>query len=319
MNMNHGDNQHRLNGPQKAAALMLAMGKENARKVSEHFSSDEMRLLVDAAKKLPGLSVHDVSSLLDEFEQNFERSGISVGASDFESLFTPRKNDGEEQGSAGEERIVIDVATALKFFEGEPAMMSAVLISELDDEVAAQALKELEPEKRSEIMNAFLIRRQLDPELEAALKASILDVVAADAGVGETSEQIEKTVSVITFMDEDDGEALLAAIEAQDPQTAAAIRRSIFRFADIALLDSKAIAKVVDKLETDDITAALSGADAAILEAIMTPLSQRNRKIVESELARGGISAEKTDVARRKIAGIVIGLAKDGVLALPSK
>lgn len=312
----------RLSGPQKAAALLLAMGKDNARRVTEHFNQDEMAAVVAAAKSLPGLSIGQVARLLSEFGENYERSGISVGADDFASLLgdkdqpsTPKTGDG---GTGEAEVLEPDPESVKAFFENEPPAMCAVLLGELRDEMAASVLGELDADKRNRIVAAFLTRTQLEPELEGPLRKSMISLVAGQTTESEDNAQVEKTVSLITFLQQEDGEAMLAAIEGTDPALAAEIRKMIFRFSDVNKLEAKDIALLADKLETDDIVAALSGAPDDITEALMAPLSQRNRRIVESELGRGGISEERTETARRKIAGTAVTLAKDGVIELPS-
>ena len=311
-----------LSGPQKAAALLLAMGKENARRVTEHFSQEEMARVVEAAKGLPGLSIGQVSRLLSEFGENYERSGISVGAADFASLLGNRDKGNapvaKESGPAGSESLEPDPESVKLFFETEPPAMCAVLLGELNDEMAARILGELEAGKRNQIVNAFLTRQPLDPELEGPLRRSMVSLVAGQANESEDNAQVEKTVSLITFLEQEDGEAMLAAIESTDPALAAEIRKMIFRFTDVDKLEARDIAQLADKLETDDIVAALSGAPESITEALMAPLSQRNRRIVESELGRGGVSEEKSDAARRKIAGLAVTLAKSGVITLPA-
>lgn len=316
----HQDMQ--LSGPQKAAALLLAMGKENARRVTEHFSQDEMARVVEAAQSLPGLSIGQVARLLSEFGENYERSGISVGADDFASLLGDKKQNNapvtSETGSGEGEVLEPDPESVKAFFETEPPAMCAVLLGELRDEMAAGILSELEPDKRNQIVGAFLTRQALDPELEGPLRKSMMSLVSGQVNESEDNAQVEKTVSLITFLEQEDGEAMLSAIESTDPALAAEIRKMIFRFSDVDKLEAKDIAQLADRLETDDIVAALSGAPDAITEALMAPLSQRNRRIVESELGRGGISEERTEAARRKIAGTAVTLAKDGVITLPA-
>ena len=72
-----------------------------------------------------------------------------------------------------------------------------------------------------------------------------------------------------------------------------------------------------DGVESDDIVHALGDASDDMKESILDVLSQRNRRMVESELARGPASQEKIDEAQRKIAGLTLTLAKDGKLSLP--
>ena len=169
-----------------------------------------------------------------------------------------------------------------------------------------------------QVLFYHLTRQPLDPEFEGPLRRSMMNLVSSQGRQSEGNAQMEKTVSLITFLEQEDGEAMLSSIESTDPVLAAEIRKMIFRFSDVDKLEAKDIAQLADKLETDDIVAALFGAPEAIAEALMAPLSQRNRRIVESELGRGGISEERTEAARRKIAGTAVSLAKNGVIVLPA-
>lgn len=308
-----------LDGPQKAAALLLAMGHKNALRITEFLSPEEMQVVVGAAQGLPGLSVEDVSGILSEFKENFEISGITAGAKDLASLLDTKApvetKPSEDKGN----KFVPDAASVTRFFETEPPMMCAVLLTEIDDQVTAAALKELGEERRCEIVNAFLSRKPLSPELDRELKQRIVEVLSGQKTDDKGNEQVTRMVSVITLLEEEESKKLLESIAKKQPALAAEIERSIFRFADIVNLEVEDIAKVVDLLETDVIVAALTGAEEGLQELVKGTLSQRSRKMVESEMARGGIAEEKVEIARRKVASAVISLANDGKLKLPEK
>ena len=53
-------------------------------------------------------------------------------------------------------------------------------------------------------------------------------------------------------------------------------------------------------------------------ETVLEVLSQRNRRMVEAELARANVTEEDIQVAQRQISAIVLKLAKEGTISLPS-
>jgi len=69
--------RYTLTPPQKAAAVLIAMGKPRAKQLLKYFKSDELRRMIDAGHTLKALSQTDVDALVGEFEQAFvEGSGL---------------------------------------------------------------------------------------------------------------------------------------------------------------------------------------------------------------------------------------------------
>lgn len=316
-----------LSGAQKVVTLLLAMGKDSAKKITEHFSPDELQKLVNATKSLPGIDVETVDGVLREFGRYYEKSGLVSASDELMEILGLRQgtqngsesNDEAEEGEQGEEKVEIEADAVREFFETEPVVMSAILLGALDDNLAGKALGQLEEKKRNDILGAFLTRQLLSEEQEENLKTEMLAIVANYGGSDEMSSEMQKAVSLMTYFDDEAVESILASISGDDPGIAGQIRKSIFRFSQITELEEEAIAILVDRLETDDITACLTGANSAIVEAILKPLSQRNRRVVEAELSRNAIGEEMADTARKKVASIAIALAKEGKLALPQQ
>src|ERR1700710_1024485 len=66
-----------LPGPQRAAALLLAMERATAQALLRHFSPDELREVTVAAAKLGSVPNATVDIIVERFQQEFaERSGL---------------------------------------------------------------------------------------------------------------------------------------------------------------------------------------------------------------------------------------------------
>lgn len=321
-----------LSGVQKAATLLLAMGKENAGKLSGYFSKEELQAMVDVAGTLPGLDAGQITNLIGEFGQNYQNHAVHAQRGELtrmlESLSGNNSEDDVEEAettganSFTQERPASedpDADAIVAFFEREPPVYSAILINSLSDAVSAKALGMIEADQRKAIIDAYLNRKQLDPETEAEIAADLLDLVRASDNSDDDAPQVEKAAHLMNFFGEDIAEDLLGFISGQNPELANQIRKQIFRFPMIKDLEKQHRARLFDTVESDEVVAALSGADDAMKECVLETLSQRTRRMVEAELARGGVSQDASDDARRNISGQAVSLAREGKIVLPGE
>ena len=78
-----------LQGPDRAAALLLAMGKPAASRLLKRFDSAELKEIARAASALGTISAGDVESLIEEFAGEFAAGMSLMGTADeVEKLLT---------------------------------------------------------------------------------------------------------------------------------------------------------------------------------------------------------------------------------------
>jgi flagellar motor switch protein FliG len=311
-----------MNGAQKAAAVLLAMGRENAERLSGYFSAEELQAMVDVAANLPGLDASDISGLVGEFGRNYERNAVQGRSGELSKLLDSVRSKGTDgpsqptRTSAGNAPEPDEEAIA-EFFEREPPVYSAILIDALKEELTAKILGEVEASTRNQILGAYLNRKRLDAETESQIASDLLELVCNVKKDPGKAPQIEKTAGLINFFTEEASDELLGFIGGIDPELATQIRAQIFRFNMVTELERPHLALLFDGVDSEDVVAALSGAEDALKETVLDVLSQRTKRMVEAELARGGISEEKTQKARRRVSALAIDLAKTGKITLP--
>lgn len=299
------------------------MGKENAGRLSEHFSRDELQAMVDVAATLPGLTATDIAGLVGEFGRNYESHAVHARRGELTRLLEDLKGDPDGgEGSKPRDSETSrpgqpEEAAVLEFFVREPPVYSAILINSLDDEVSARVLGQLEAGQRNAILDAYLSRKPLDPEIESEVASDLMELVHATEPDKGDAPQVEKAAQLINFFGEETADDLLGYIGGHNPELAAQIRRQIFRFPMVRELAKEHRALLFDAVEQEEIVAALSDADDEMKETVLETLSQRSRRLAEAELARGGISQERRERSQRKISAQAIMLARQGRIVLP--
>ena len=80
-----------LSGLEKAAALLLIMGKDSASKLAGYFSAEEIKKLSSTVGKFDSLNPETVNSVVSEFQENYLSMGILAKPDTITSLFEDTK------------------------------------------------------------------------------------------------------------------------------------------------------------------------------------------------------------------------------------
>ena len=318
--------QYNLNGAEKAAALLFAMGKDAAVKLADFFSREELNRLNEAANNLRKLDYETIDTVVREFRENYITQGAFADADSLDEILEDitSNSDAEEENAkaaAASAALAVGDIPPLEhlqaFVESEPPLIAVFLLGTLDNELAAQVLSGLEPELRNSIFKAYLERKTFDPEIEAQIKSNLF-VLIKEMNRGDGSEEkIEAAAGIINFFPEEAGDEVVGFIENNDPAIAAIIKKSIFKFSSIDQLTKPARSLLMDGIEAEDIVKALTESKPELQESILEVLSQRNRRMVEAELARSTTAPEEIQAVQRKIAGRALALSKEGKIELP--
>ncbi|HHV66805.1 MAG TPA: flagellar motor switch protein FliG, partial [Ochrobactrum intermedium] len=94
-----------LTGPQKAAAILVAIGRPAAARLLKHFNAEDLRKLAGHARTLEPISPLDFEQLVKQFEDSFaEGAPVSEAAQRFEGLLRETLPQ-EEVDAVLEERV----------------------------------------------------------------------------------------------------------------------------------------------------------------------------------------------------------------------
>lgn len=326
-----------LSRTQRAAAIVLAIGKERAGRLISQFRKEELKGLVEAAKSLRNLAPPDLQQLATEFEKEFE---IGAGLVDSpammdiilgQTLSPEEVKDLTEKKSAQVAPVETGASIWAELHKVEPARLSAFLaeqspiavafiIGRLSPEQTVEVLKGLDEKLRRPLFAHMLSLTSVPP-----VTINIIAGVVAEAlelrgnGNGKDAENVLRVAEILNAVHRDDADRYIAEIAAAtDTAKADTIRARMFRFGDVVKLDSAARTKIFDGLGSETIIAALSDSEEELRTAVLAAISQRMRRMVEAELESARTPPDQIRRARRDIVQTVFRLAGDGEITLPS-
>lgn len=334
--MNFGDFEEQtaytpLSQTEKAAAVLLAMGKSVAGKLLKFFTQHELQMIIRAAQNLRTIPPDELIELVNEFEDIFtEGAGLMDNAKAMEGILeeglTPDEVDnllGRRAAFQSIETTVwerlsdSDPAFVAKFLESEHPQTVAYVLSMMPSAFGARVLMEMTEERRADVINRTVNLKQVSPKAAEVIEKRVIELLMQM----EAERNATGTVKVAELMNElekEDVEKLLEALEALNKPAAEKVRPRIFLFEDLLTMPQRSRVAVFNDVSADVITMALRGAPVDIREVVLSAIGARQRRMIESDLGSGtaGVNPRDIAVARRSIAQEAIRLAASGQIQL---
>lgn len=322
--------------PQKAAAILVAMGKPSASKMLKFFKQDELRALIGGARLLGTIPQSELEKIVAEFEAEFtEGAGLMDSADSMDTILNESLTPEEMNALMGKDQPVVAAKgpppvwpqlekvepTRLgAFLAEEHPQTAALVLSNLAPAAAANALLSLDKPIRSEIVKRMLSMAAIPPAATRIVEEQLRNRVLVDSSTRDTSAGQIRVASILNELDKGKLDEVMQDLADAGAPDIDALRSRLFSFEDIVLLTQKGRVALFDGLSTEIVTLALRDCPAALTEAVLSSIGARSRRMIESELAQGsdGIAAADVIAARKQIAATAIRLSRDGAFELPS-
>lgn len=328
--------RYTLSTSQKAAAVLIAMGKPRAKQLLKYFKGDELKRMIEAGHALKSLPQTDVDALVGEFEAAFvEGTGIIDSSDAINAIIDDSVTKDEQPATATtkpkpepakspwELIATVDNDVLVARLETEPPQLIAALMAQLPPNKAAGVLEAMPATIQTPVVTAMMTARDVPGErLNHVGHALVRDFKLDSDGGGETNDTAPiRVAEIMNAMEKQASETLMQSVrQSIEPKKLAALESRLFRFDDLVLLDKTACTLVVDGLPNEILVRALRGAEANLKEAVLSSISQRARKMIESELSAGAQEAPSvTEDARKSIAQLAMKLAGEGRIELPKR
>ena len=114
-----------------------------------------------------------------------------------------------------------------------------MLIPRLSDEQVSEVLLDIEPQIRNDIFQAYLNNNKLDPNLQQLLETDLIELIEATKSEEGNVKEIEKAANLINQFPSETSDNLIEFLERSSPELAVTIKKSLFKFASIAMLSTE--------------------------------------------------------------------------------
>jgi flagellar motor switch protein FliG len=321
-----------LTKAQKAAAILIAMGKPVAGKLLKYFASSELQLIIANAQTLRTIPADELEVLVSEFEDLFtEGTGLMDNARAMEDILEEGLPPDEVDGLLGRRTFFQALETSIwdrlqdadpvvigNFLSREHPQTVAYIVTQLPSAFAAKTLLQLPDEKRADIMHRTVNMKEVNPKIAEIIHKRVVDLVEA-LEADRNSTGTNKVADIMNELEKPQVDALLGALGSISTKAVERVRPKIFLFEDILEMPSKSRVMLFDDISNDLITSALRDTRPELRETVLGSLGARQRRMIEADLAGGGGSPRDTEVARRSIAQEAIRLAAAGRIVLKER
>ncbi len=317
-----------MNGPEKVAALLLAMGKPLASRLLKHFNPAELKLITRSAAALGAVSVQSLEVLVEELAAQFSR-GVDLHGTvaEVESLLggvlpPDQVADimadvlGNSNSSIWVRLSALPEKDLAEFVANEHPQTAALILTRLTAETAAKILAVLDRDLRNALTRRMLNLRPVSDASIRILESKLRDHLLLNADRDAADRSQARIADILNRLTPDQAEDVLTSLEQARPEQAALLRSKLFNFADIIGLSARARGIIFDKVPSDTVVLALRGSDPAVRDAALSALGARARRLVENELSSGSATAKEIDAARKSISTIILDLIGRGEIDL---
>jgi flagellar motor switch protein FliG len=197
----------------------------------------------------------------------------------------------------------MDARSIAEMVQGEHPQVVAIILSVLENAVAADVLSFLPQEARPEIVERVARLETVQPAAMEELEAIMRKQFASRSTSASSSFGGVKAAAKIMNLTKVDMESvIMKGVESLDADLAQAIQDNMLTFADLGSVDNRAVQTLLRNIEPDLLMVALKGADEIVRDKFMSNMSERARAVFLDDMeAKGPMRLSDVEDAQKKI------------------
>ena len=151
-------------------------------------------------------------------------------------------------------------------------------------------------------------------EVERVLERKLSSLVNQDYTI---VGGVDAIVNILNTVDRATEKNIMESMEIEEPELADEIRKKMFVFEDILLLDDRAIQRVLRDVDNNDLELALKSVNEDVQNAIFRNLSSRLASMIQEDMEfMGPVRMKDVEDAQQKIVGIIRKLEDSGEIII---
>ncbi|GAB3681721.1 flagellar motor switch protein FliG [Angustibacter aerolatus] len=323
-----------LSGAQKAAVLLMHLGRDKAAPVLAQMREAEIEELAAEFVRLRSVDPDVVDDVLKEFQLTMGsgRTGAGGGVAVAHDLLSASL--GDDRANAVLDRLALAAASdpfafladaeprsLVTFLAGEHPQTVAVVLAHLRMDQSSVIMSGLPPELQAEVALRIGTMERTNPDTVRAV-AEVLErqtssVLQAPGQSSAVVGGVQPLVDLINRADPATERIILESLDSKDPELAEAVRAKLFVFEDITTLEDRGVQLVLRQVETGDLAVALKGTSDVVRDKVLGNVSDRAKENLLEEIdLLGPTRMSAIEEARAKIVQVIRSLEESGQITL---
>ncbi|MCH5250481.1 MAG: flagellar motor switch protein FliG [Lachnospiraceae bacterium] len=310
----------KLTGVQKAAVLLIVLGPEKSATIFKHLKDDEIEELTLEIANTRTITPQMKEEVIEEFyqvclaQQYIAEGGINYAKELLEKSFGEDKAKdviGKLTASLQVKPFEFvrktDPSQLLNFIQDEHPQTIALILSYLSPAQSALIISALAPDRQADVAKRIAMMDRTSPdiikEVEKVLESKLASLVNQDYTI---IGGVDAVVEILNTVDRGTEKHIMETMEIEEPELADEIRKKMFVFEDILLLDDRAIQRVLRDVDNSDLAIALKGSNEEVQNAIFNNLSKRLAVMIKEDMEfMGPVRMKDVEEAQQKIVNII--------------
>ncbi|MBR1478132.1 MAG: flagellar motor switch protein FliG [Lachnospiraceae bacterium] len=320
-----------VSGLQKAAILLISLGPERSSGIFKHLKEEEIEELTLEIANTRSVTPQVKEAVTDEFyevclaQQYIAEGGINYARELLEKSFgSDRALDvigrltASLQVKPFEFVRKTDASQLINFIQDEHPQTIALILSYLAPQQAALIVSALPPDRQADVAKRIAVMDRTSPDtikdVEKVLESKLASLVNQDYTI---IGGVDSVVEILNTVDRGTEKHIMETLEIEEPELADEIRKKMFVFEDILLLDDRAIQRVLREVENSDLGIALKGSNEQVQNAIFKNLSSRLAVMIKEDMEfMGPVRMKDVEEAQQKIVNIIRKLEDAGEIVI---
>lgn len=323
-----------LSGLRKAAILLLALDRKASQLLLEKMSPEDVE---DVARELAHLGeVPNATrdAVIKEFYELAAASSWTVEGGVFAARKMLSGCLSKDQTDAIMDKVgqtirrtpfaflaKADSANLLTFIQDEHPQTIALIVSHMSYNKAAEVLAGLPSAKQIEVVKRVANMDQTNPEVVAEVERGLESRLANMLGQSfESIGGVSSVAEVLNLIDRTTEKGIMDGLDSEDPELVESIRRLMFVFDDVNMVDDKGIQSVLKEVENEELSLALKTASEELKEKIFKNMSSRAAEMIQEDMEfMGPVRVADVEAAQQRIVDIVRRLEDSGEIIISGR
>lgn len=322
-----------LGGVERAAILLMVLGEQEASKVLQHMSPDELQNLGEAMTSISDVSQHDIFNVMMSFSDDTKtKTPLDIGAYDYLKRVLKGAVGGNKAKSIMS-RIVLgpdakgletlkwmNPDTIVDFVKDEHPQIVSTLLTQIDSELAGQVLEKLDDTMKAAVIERIALMEDVNSEALEELDALVEDYFQKDkpdkvSSVGGPSI----AANILNNVKTDTESYVMEVINKHDKKLGEKIKGLMFVFDNLLDVDDRGMQSILREAPQDKLVLALKGASSDVRDKIFKNMSKRAAEMLRDDLETAGpAKLSEVEEAQKEVLEVALNLAEEGKIMLGS-
>jgi flagellar motor switch protein FliG len=323
-----------LSGVRKAAVLLLTLSQEEAAEILKRLPPESVEEVSREIASLGDITLNTRHEVFGEFyNQALANAYLTEGGLEYARQLL-QKTLPEKDAERVIKQVTQQVQTTpfsflqkaesenlLTFIQDEHPQTIALILAHLPSQKASEILVGLPSQKQIEVVKRVANMEQTNPEVikevERGLEHRLSDIVSQTF---EKAGGVDTVAEILNLADRSTEKGIMEGLEAEDPDLVEQIRRLMFVFEDILLVNDKGIQAVLKEVDNEELALALKTASEELKQKIFKNMSERASQLIQEDMQyMGPVRVSDVESAQQKIVDIVRRLEDAGEIIIAGR